>query len=58
MPGFLNAAAIDWSTMTTGLSAQFEDGVEAALPVVAVVLGAFLALAAIFVAIRKARGSS
>ena len=42
-------AAIDWTTLTTGLTAAFEDGVEAALPIAAVILAAFV----VFKAIRR-----
>ena len=34
-------AAVDWTTLTTGLSAAFEDGVEQALPIAGVILAAF-----------------
>ena len=41
--------AVDWSTLTTGLTAAFEDGVEAALPVAGAILAAFV----VFKAIRR-----
>ncbi len=43
----LTLAAIDYTTLTTGLTGQFEDGVEQGLPIAAVVLGFFVAYKAI-----------
>lgn len=41
--------AIEWAGLTTGLTSAFEDGVEQALPVAAVILAAFI----VFKAIRR-----
>lgn len=42
-------AAIEWTALTSGLTTAFEDGVEQALPVAAVILAAFV----VFKAIRR-----
>jgi TctA family transporter len=39
--------AIDWSTLTTGLTAAFEGAVTSVLPVAGVILAAFVAFKAI-----------
>jgi hypothetical protein len=41
--------AIDWTKLTTGLVATFEDGVELALPVAGTIIAAFV----VFKAIRR-----
>lgn len=40
-------AAIDYSSLTSGLTSKFEDGVTLALPVVGAIIAAFLVLKAI-----------
>jgi hypothetical protein len=44
MSNLVPTGAIDFSPLTTGLTSQFEGGVESALPIVAVVMAAFLVI--------------
>jgi hypothetical protein len=37
-------AAIDYTTLTTGLTSKFEEGVTAVLPVIALIIGAILVI--------------
>jgi hypothetical protein len=43
----MELAAIDYDVLTTGLVSAFEGGVTDALPILAVVIGAFLVIATI-----------
>ncbi len=40
-------AAVDYTTLTSGLVTKFEDGVTQALPILAAVIGAFLVIGTI-----------
>lgn len=40
--GFLMLGAIEWDKLTEGLKTAFEDGVEQALPIAAVIIAALL----------------
>ncbi len=46
---YATLATIDWTVLTNGLKSSFEDGVEQALPIAAVILAAFI----VFKAIRR-----